>query len=231
MKIAIIGGSRGIGKATAIQLVKDGHEVLVAGRNRETLQETVTLLGELGRSYSLDMTDEKATKDFAEYLKEEFMIDAIILCVAAFPNQETKTSVIKPSKSELQEMLDTNVAAYYDLVRKTLPVIQNSTNGRIIIIGSTSGIRRDKGGIYGISKWAVQSFAYGLREECKEYGVGVTLINPGGTFTEGRKKKNEQDRSLLEASDIGILIGTLFHLSPQAVVEQLDIRPLAGDTY
>ena len=38
---------------------------------------------------------------------------------------------------------------------------------RIVLIGSTSGIRRDRGGIYGISKWALRSYAYALREECK----------------------------------------------------------------
>ena len=102
---------------------------------------------------------------------------------------------------------------------------------RIVLIGSTSGIRRDRGGIYGISKWALRSYAYALREECKPMGIGVSLINPGGTFTETRKKSSEEDRSLLETSDLGKVIALTFRLSPQAVLEEVNIRPLQGDTY
>ncbi len=104
-------------------------------------------------------------------------------------------------------------------------------DGHKVLIGSTSGIRRDKGGIYGISKWALRSYAYNLREECKPLGIGVSLINPGGTFTETRKKLSEEDRSLLETTDLGKVIALTFRLSPQAVLEEVNIRPLQGDTY
>jgi NADP-dependent 3-hydroxy acid dehydrogenase YdfG len=62
-------------------------------------------------------------------------------------------------------------------------------------------------------------------------GIGVSLINPGGTFTETRIKQSEDDRHLLETSDIAKLIAIVFRLSPQAVIEELNIRPLVGDTY
>ena len=68
---------------------------------------------------------------------------------------------------------------------------------RIVLIGSTSAIRRDR----------------------------------GGTFTETRKKSSEEDRSLLETSDLGKVITLTFRLSPQAVLEEVNIRPLQGDTY
>ncbi|MFQ8980231.1 MAG: SDR family oxidoreductase [Waltera sp.] len=126
-------------------------------------------------------------------------------------------------------MLDSNVTAYYRLVKEFLPLL--APGSRIVLIGSTSGIRRDRGGIYGISKWALRSYAYALREECKPMGIGVSLINPGGTFTETRKKSSEEDRSLLETSDLGKVITLTFRLSPQAVLEEVNIRPLQGDTY
>ena len=156
-------------------------------------------------------------------------VDGLILCAAAFPNPSTQRSVLQPEPEELQAMLDSNVTAYYRLVKEFLPLL--APGSRILLIGSTAGIRRDKGGIYGISKWALRSYAYSLREECKSLGIGVSLINPGGTFTETRKKQSAEDRSLLETSDLGKVIALTFRLSPQAVLEEVNIRPLQGDTY
>ena len=68
---------------------------------------------------------------------------------------------------------------------------------RIVLIGSTSGMPRGR----------------------------------GGTFTEPRKKSSEEDRSLLETSDLGKATALTFRLSPQAVLEEVNIRPLQGDTY
>lgn len=231
MKILIIGGSRGIGKATALELVKDGHQVLITGRDAAVLEKTKESLPEGTLAFALDITKEEEVEKLYEFVKENFPVDGIVLNAAMFPDTATKKSVIKPEAEELRQMLEANVVAHYRIAQKFLPLLAKSVVAKIIVIGSTAGIRQDKGGIYGISKWALRSWAYALRDECRQYGIGVSLVNPGATFTETRKKNGPDDRGMLESKDLGILIATLFRLSPQAVVEQLDIRPLAGDTY
>lgn len=99
---------------------------------------------------------------------------------------EKQRSVTQPAPEELLSILDANIVAHYRLTQVILPELPKY--GRIVIIGSTAGIRKDNGGIYGISKWALRSYAYNLREEAKQYDIGVSLIHPGGTSTEQRKK-------------------------------------------
>lgn len=231
MNIVIIGGSRGIGFAAAKELSKDGHELLLTGRNPENLQNAKDSLQNTVRTFRADITDASDIERLFTYCEEHFMPDGLILNAAAFGNRDTGHSVLQPSADELSEILDANVVAHYRIVRRFFPLLQKSGRGRIVFIGSTAGIRQDNGGIYGISKWALRSFAYNLREEAKRFGVGVSLINPGGTFTEKRVKQGDCDTHLLETEDLGIVIATVFRLSAQAVIEQLDIRPLTGDTY
>ncbi len=231
MNIAIIGGSRGIGKATALELARMGERLLITGRNKTTLLQAQQELPADTIALELDTTKEEDTDRLISVFEKDFALDGLILNAASFPDPNTQRSVIKPSVSELGDILNSNLTAYYRLVQKVLPIIQKSSVRKIVIIGSTSGVRQDKGGIYGISKWALRSYAYQLRDEAKELGIGVSLINPGGTFTETRIKQSEDDRHLLETSDIAKLIAIVFRLSPQAVIEELNIRPLVGDTY
>lgn len=231
MNIAIIGGSRGIGKATALELARMGERLLITGRNKTTLLQAQQELPADTIALELDTTKEEDTDRLISVFEKDFALDGLILNAASFPDPKTQRSVIKPSLSELGDILNSNLTAYYRLVQKVLPIIQKSSVRKIVIIGSTSGVRQDKGGIYGISKWALRSYAYQLRDEAKELGIGVSLINPGGTFTETRIKQSEDDRHLLETSDIAKLIAIVFRLSPQAVIEELNIRPLVGDTY
>ena len=231
MNIAIIGGSRGIGKATALELARMGERLLITGRNKTTLLQAQQELPADTIALELDTTKEEDTDRLISVFEKDFALDGLILNAASFPDPDTQRSVIKPSVSELGDILNSNLTAYYRLVQKVLPIIQKSSVRKIVIIGSTSGVRQDKGGIYGISKWALRSYAYQLRDEAKELGIGVSLINPGGTFTETRIKQSEDDRHLLETSDIAKLIAIVFRLSPQAVIEELNIRPLVGDTY
>lgn len=230
MNIIIIGGSRGIGKAAAKELIRDGHRVLLTGRDEETLINTQKELQADTLILPLDITQPDSVKKLLEFTQSKgFQPDGLVLNAAKFPDRSTQRSVVRPEPEELLSMLDANLISHYRLARTFLPHLPQF--GRIVIIGSTSGIRQDKGGIYGISKWALRSYAYNLREEAKQLNIGVSLINPGGTFTETRKKESEQDTSLLETSDLGIVIATQFRLSKQAVIEELNIRPITGDTY
>lgn len=231
MKVLITGGSQGIGIAIAKELHAAGHELFLTGRDPVRLENAVKgfstgvkgFPAELGKAGQVESLIEAA-------MKENFSPDVIVLNAAAFGSPER--SVIKPSSDEFRELLEVNVISNYQLVQGFIGTLKKSKYPRIIIIGSTAGIRVDDGSLYGISKWALRSYSYYLRNELKALGVGVTLLNPGGTFTQKRvpNEKTPNGR-LLEASDIGKLVAVILTLSPQAVVEEINIRSMLGDTY
>lgn len=231
MKVLITGGSQGIGHAIARELHQNGHELFLVSRDSERLHAAISSFSEriggfkaeLGKSGQIDAL-------IKETENASFRPDVIVLNAASFGSNER--SVIKPSAEEFRQLLDVNVVSNFELVKAYIDILKLSEYPRIIIIGSTAGNRTDDGSLYGISKWALRSYAYFLRDELKNLGVGVTLLNPGGTFTEKRvpNEKNPEGR-LLESSDIGKLVAVLLTLSPQAVVEEINIRPLLGDTY
>lgn len=231
MKILITGGSLGIGLATAKELHAAGNELLLVARNAQTLQRAQETLGSGVSAFTADLalpSDIQALLTYAEQIK--FSPDVLVLDAAAFGTPGR--SVVSPTVEEFQHLLDVNVLANFQLVQGFLSKLKKSRYPRVIIIGSTACIRPDDRTLYGVSKTALRAYALSLRSELREVNVGVTLINPGGTFTE-RRTPNEQvpPGRLLEASDIGKLIVTILSLSPQAVVEEVNIRPMQGDTY
>lgn len=231
MKILITGGSQGIGLAIAKELHKNGHELFLVARNEERLNKVIESFSYSTLGFACDLGKSEEIDDLIKKTqKEKFYPDVIVLNAAAFGR--SVRSVIKPSVDELRELLEINVVSNYKIVQGFIDTIEKGKYPRIIIIGSTAGIRIDDGSLYGISKSALRSYAYSLRNELKNIGVGVTLINPGGTFTDKRlPDENTSEDRLLEASDIGKLVAAILTLSKQAVVEEINIRPILGDTY
>lgn len=231
MKVLITGGSQGIGLAIAKQLHVAGHELFLVARNSQRLIEVVESFSDRVYGFACDLGKAEQISNLIQRTKQEnFHPDVIVLNAATFGS--SVRSVIEPPADELRELIEMNVISHYQLVQGFIDTLKKSTYPRIIIIGSTASIRRDDRSLYGISKWALRSYAYSLRDELKDLGVGVTLLNPGGTFTQKRvpNEKTSKDR-LLEASDIGKMVAAILTLSPQAVVEEINIRPLLGDTY
>lgn len=231
MKVLITGGSQGIGLAIAKELHACGHELFLVGRDSERLNKAIESFSGRANGFACDLGKAGQVDALIERTgKENFYPDIIVLNAAAFGSP--LRSVLKPDADELRELLEVNVISNYQLVQGFIDTIKKGVYPRIIIIGSTASIRVGDGSLYGISKWALRSYTYSLRNELKNLGVGVTLLNPGGTFTEKRvPDENISKDRLLEASDIGKLVAALLTLSSQAVVEEINIRPLLGDTY
>ncbi len=231
MNVLITGGSRGIGLGIAKELDKAGHKLLLVGRNEEHLQQADQALTNRPILFIADVSQEVERDKLIQYISESgFSPDVLILNAAGFP--PVGRSMLNASTQNLRDILEINLVSNYHLVQKLLPVIEKGAYPRIILIGSTVSIRRDKGDVYSLSKWALRSYAYSLRDEIKSLGVGVTLLNPGGTFTEQRVPREEEgnDRLLLP-EDFGKIVSTILTLSPQAVVEEINLRPMLGDTY
>ena len=103
-------------------------------------------------------------------------------------------------------------------------------SGHIFNICSIASLQAyPQGGSYSISKYALDGFSKNLREELKDKGIKVTGVYPGATYTNSWAGSGVAPTRIMEAQDIAKMILAAAHLSPQAVVEDIVMRPLLGD--
>jgi short-subunit dehydrogenase len=127
-------------------------------------------------------------------------------------------------------MLQTNLMSAYHITRILLPTMIESKSGHIFNITSIAATQPyTNGGSYSISKYAMQGFSKNLREEMKPMGIKVTAVVPGAVYTNSWSGSDVPPARIMEANDIAQMIVTAASLSPQAVVEEIVMRPQLGD--
>jgi len=230
MKILITGASRGIGKSIATELNEEGRHFMLVSYNNETLINTKAELLETNKnvnSFACDLSREDDVDKLVIHCSEnDFQPNVIILSAGIF----IEGSLINSSSEDLRKTMDIDLYHIYHVVKKFTPILRKQVNSKIIIIGSAASLEAfPVGALYGVAKWALKGYSVNLRKELMQDNIGVTLITPGGTLTDMRK--GEDPETLLEPSDIGKLVNTILNLSPQAVVEEIIIRPIHGDHY
>ena len=103
-------------------------------------------------------------------------------------------------------------------------------SGHIFNICSIASLKAyENGGAYSISKFALLGFTRNLREEMKQHNIKVTAILPGAAYTDSWAASGINPQRIMEASDIAELVYSATHLSPQACVEEIVVRPQLGD--
>jgi short-subunit dehydrogenase len=132
--------------------------------------------------------------------------------------------------SRLRDMLGANLLSAYDVTHALLPAFLTQRGGHIFTICSTASLMAyPNGGSYGIAKFALLGFTKTLREELKTQGVRVTAVLPGATLTRSWDGVGEAPERFIRCEDVAEAVFSAFSLSPQAVVEELVIRPQLGD--
>ncbi|WP_346349928.1 oxidoreductase [Lactococcus petauri] len=179
MKVILItGATSGIGFETAKFLTKQGHIVYGAGRQEEKLKR----LKAAGiKPINLDVTSEESTKIAVEsILKKEGKID-ILINNAGYGSYGAIEDV---SLQEAQKQFDVNLFGVARLTQLVLPHMRKQMSGRIINISSMGGrITTYFGAWYHATKYALEAFSDALRMEVKEFGIDVSIIEPGGVKT------------------------------------------------
>jgi NADP-dependent 3-hydroxy acid dehydrogenase YdfG len=180
--VLITGGATGIGAATVGRLLAAGHRVAVTGRDQSRLDAFAAELG-VGRETLLpiaaDTTDHTAVKSAVDSTVKEFgRLDAVI----ANAGFSTHDNLANGDPEQWREMLMVNVLGPAVLIQAALPALTES-GGRIVLIGSTAGIKNTPGNMYSVSKSALTSLAENARVLVTGAGVGVTLIAPGRVDT------------------------------------------------
>jgi len=185
-KVAIVtGGSKGIGRATALGLLAEGASVLIAARGPEALAETVAAADETARprleTLAADLTDPAAIKQVATRCVERFgRIDILI----------NNAGSARPG--EFLELTDDawlddwrlKFFGYVRMAREVLPVMQRNGGVIVNIIGAAALNPRRNYMIGGAANAALNHFTKALADEGAKANVRVVGINPGPILTE-----------------------------------------------
>ncbi len=237
MNAIITGASKGIGKAIAEKLVCEGMNVAICSRNETELSKTIADLQQLNPAVKVfgqchDISKKEEAISFGNAALDSFKtIHLFINNAGTFIPGDICTE----EDGILETLMGINLYSAYHLTRVIAPAMMKNdmatgSRGHIMNMSSVAGLKAyAQGGSYSISKYAMEGFSKNLREELKAYFIKVTTINPGATMSDSWNGSGVEASRIMKASDIADLIWTVFNLSPQAVVEEIVLRPQLGD--
>jgi NAD(P)-dependent dehydrogenase (short-subunit alcohol dehydrogenase family) len=202
-KLAFVTGStKGIGKATAALLRREGAEIIIHGRTRESVEHA---LKDLPTAHGVfgDLHDRAAVDRVIDEIKDIGVVDILINNAGIF---EPKPFA-EISDEDWLRFFEVNVMSGVRFSRAFLPEMLLKNWGRIVFISSESAINIPQEMIhYGMTKTAQLAVSRGLAELTKGTGVTVNAVLPGPTASEGvidfvntMAASNKQDSKAFEA--------------------------------
>ena len=232
MNAVITGASRGIGKATARIFALRGYDLFLCSRNEDKLLQTIEELKTEFPNISIDgkafdLRVKKQVILFGEWVNTNAdTIDVVVNNAGNF----IQGNVSDEADGTVEEMIEVNLYSAYHLTRTVLPRMTAAKSGHIFTLCSIASLAAyPNGGAYSISKFALLGFTKNLRTELQPHGIKVTTVIPGAAYTDSWKSSGVSEQRLMEAEDIAKAIYHSTLLSPQAVVEEIIIRPQLGD--
>jgi len=232
MNVIITGASRGIGRAVADKFAANGHSLFLSSRDPKLLEEAVLEIKKKWPSVNIhsraaDISKKQEAIELGDWiLKQKIPIDVLVNNAGSF----IPGSVHNEPEGVLEKMMAVNLFSAYHLTRCLIPGMIKRKEGHIFNICSIASLKAyENGGAYSISKFALLGFNRNLREEMKPFNIKVTAILPGAAYTDSWAASGIDPRRIMEANDIAELVYSAAHLSPQACVEEIIVRPQLGD--
>ncbi len=185
-KVALItGGNKGIGKSSAIEMAKDGCNVVITGRNEADLaaaEEEIKALGVKTLSVAADMETAEGAEKVVNAAFDAFGTVDILFNNAGHSHPCTPISA---TDEEWIEQLNIHLMACVRTCRMVVPKMIDQKWGRIINMGSMYGLAPGVGvADYDAAKAAVINYTRSLGMEYSRYGICATAICPGLIHTE-----------------------------------------------
>tara|TARA_B100000809_G_C15127008_1_gene526702 strand:+ start:1461 stop:2165 length:705 start_codon:yes stop_codon:yes gene_type:complete len=208
--ILITGGSSGIGKETAKQLIALGAKVLITGRDEEKLNKVAQEIGAIPLLFDISDLKSIPAKSREAFILLEGRIDTLInnAGIGVFPRLGEITI------ENLESVYRTNVFGLTMLTQEIIKPLITQGYGNIINIGSTAALKGfDRGSVYAASKFAVRGLTQSWQSELRKYNIRVTLVNPSEVTTafavEDRVEREEEIKKLGTEEIAHTIVSTL----------------------
>ncbi|WP_214411033.1 SDR family NAD(P)-dependent oxidoreductase [Sphaerisporangium fuscum] len=195
----VTGSSRGLGRDFVEAALSRGDKVAAAARNAASLDELVATYGDAVLPLEMDVTDKAAVFESVKRAREHFGRLDVIVNNAGYAQIG---AVEELSERELRDQMETNLFGAVWVIQAALPYLREQRSGHIIQLSSAAGIiAMPLGGAYHASKWALEGLNEALAGEVADFGVKVTIIEPGGFATRSGKNPDPLANGHLARTD------------------------------
>ncbi len=225
-KIAVVtGAGSGIGEAIATLLHEEGVKVVLAGRNKDKLQNVANQLAQ--DSVKVVPTDVTKKEEVDELIKMAQQTFGGLDIVINSAGQMLSSKITDYQVDEWDSMIDVNIKGTLYTAKAALPTMLEQSSGHLINIASISGFEVTKSStIYSATKAAVHTITQGLEKELAKTGVKVTSISPGMVDTAITATYNPTDRKKLEPQDIAEAVLYALTQPKHVNVNEITVRPV-----
>lgn len=225
-KVAVVtGAGSGIGEAIATLLHEEGVKVILAGRNKDKLQNVANQLAQDSvKVVPTDVTKKEEVDELIKIAQQTFGGLDIVINSAG---QMLSSKITDYQVDEWDSMIDVNIKGTLYTAQAALPTMLEQSSGHLINIASISGFEVTKSStIYSATKAAVHTITQGLEKELAKTGVKVTSISPGMVDTAITAAYNPTDRKKLEPQDIAETVLYALTQPKHVNVNEITVRPV-----
>jgi 3-oxoacyl-[acyl-carrier protein] reductase len=222
----VTGGGRGIGRAIALALAREGADVSIVSRTAAELDRVVDeieAVGGRGLAFAGDLRDASVCQSAVAATVDRFGGLSVLVNnagVGVFAN------VADTSDEDWDAVLGTNLTAVFRMTRAALPPLTNR-GGHVFMISSLAGSNPAAGmAAYGASKAALDYFAHSLMLEVRAQNVKVSTIAPGSVDTSFSALSQLGSASwMLAAEDLAQTVLDLLRMRDGAHSSRVEMRP------
>ena len=222
-KVLVTGGSLGIGRETARQLVEHGAEVCISARNNERLEKAAEQIGATPIQADVSVEDDVIT--MVDQAKEAMNGYNVLINNAAYGGF---AKLVDIETEEFQDMIQTNLVGAMMSGRESAKVFVEQDYGNIINISSSAGKKGfSHGSMYCATKFGLGGMTECWRAELRPHNVRVMQINPSEVQTHFAQNagfdKREFNETKLVASDIAETIVGMLQLPDRGFITETSV--------
>jgi NAD(P)-dependent dehydrogenase (short-subunit alcohol dehydrogenase family) len=187
----VTGSSRGLGRNFVEAALSRGDKVAATARTTASLDELVAAYGEALLPLELDVTDKTAVFESVKRAREHFGRLDVIVNNAGYAQVG---AIEELAEQDLRDQMETNLFGAVWMIQAALPCLREQGAGHIIQLSSAAGLMAfPLSGAYSASKWALEALNESLANEVADFGIKVTVIEPGGFATRSGRNPDPLD--------------------------------------
>ncbi len=233
----VTGASRGIGRAVALRLARQGADLVVSGRTKEDLDSLANEAEKMRKKTLVvpgDATKEQDVKKTVQMAKDAYgKVDILVNNVGIGSYKPFAETTVE----EYDAMINSNVKSTYLFTRFVVPLMIERHYGQIITISSGSGHAGYAGeAVYCGTKFAEMGLMESLDRELLPHNIKVSTVSPGGVntffaFGAGRTKGDPSLQDMLNPDDVAEAVNFVAAQPWKSMVTEITLRPANEPRY